>query len=258
MADMIVDFNCDAGPYAFREYPVTTAAEVVGESLRLGITAAYVGSTQALTYLSPQPANERLMADLQGVRGVAVRPAAVLNPQYPGALRDLRDCADMGFRALKLYPTYHDFDLTSHETVALVDEAAALGWPVLLCVRVEDERHHHPLMKVPPLAMDQAITFARNVPPATVVLCTGTAAEVPAFLKGVARDNVVAEISYIKSPLSAIEDLVARVGSDRLVFGSHLPFSYAQTALAKVRESSIGEAAVEAILGGNAARIIGG
>lgn len=258
MADTIIDLNCDAGPYAFREYPVTTVAEVAADLQRFGIAAAYVGSAPAITYLSPQPANERLRADLAGGAGVDLRPAAVLNPEYPGARRDLQDCAAMGFRALKLYPTYHDFSLLSHETVALVDEAAALGWPVLLAVRVEDERHHHPLMKVPALAMDKAIAFARNVAPATVVLCTATVAEIPAFLQGVPRDNVVAEISYVKGPLNAIEDLVGKVGSERLVFGSHLPFSYAQTALAKVREAPIGEAAVQAVLSGNATRVLGG
>ena len=130
--------------------------------------------------------------------------------------------------------------------------------PVLWAVRVEDERNHHPLMKVPALAMDKAIAFARNVAPATVVLCTATVAEIPAFLQGVPRDNVVAEISYVKGPLNAIEDLVGKVGSERLVFGSHLPFSYAQTALAKVREAPIGEAAVQAVLSGNATRVLGG
>lgn len=257
MADIIIDLNCDAGAYAFREYPVTTAAEVVAELQRFGITTAYVGSAPAITYVSPQPANERLLADLERVSGVEVRPTAVLNPEYPGAARDLRDCATMGFRALKLYPTYHGFDLLGHQTVALVEEAAALGWPVLLAARVEDERHHHPLMKVPALAMDKAVAFARNVAPATVVLCAGTAAEIPTFLQGAQRENVLAEVSYVKGPLNAIEDLVSRVGSERLVFGSHLPFSYAQTALAKVREAPIGEAAVQAILSGNAARVLG-
>jgi uncharacterized protein len=257
-ANTIIDLNCDAGPYAFREYPVTTVAEVTADLARFGITTAYLGSAAAITYVSPQPANERLAAEAQAaeLHGIEVRLAAVLNPEYPGALRDLHDCAAMGFRALKLYPTYHTFDLLSYETVRLAETAAEWGWPVLLAVRAEDERHHHPLMKVPALAMDTAIAFARDVPQAVVVLCTGQAGEIVSFLQGVARDNVLAEVSFVKGPLNAMEDLVATVDSARLAFGTHLPFSYAQTALAKVREAAIADETKAAILSGNAARLI--
>lgn len=253
----ITDFNCDCGAYAFREFPQTTAAEVAADLHRQGIGRMVMGSARAITFCSPQPANELLAEEMEGPASTQPLLAAVLNPEYPGAERDLRRCAELGFRALKLYPTYHAFDVTSYETVRLADMATEMGWPVLLAVRVEDERHHHPLMKVPALAMDKAVAFARNVAPATVVLCTATAAEIPTFLQGAQRDNVLAEVSYVKGPLNAIEDLVSKVGSERLVFGSHLPFSYAQTALAKVREAPIGEAAVAAILNGNAARVIG-
>ncbi len=127
----------------------------------------------------------------------------------------------------------------------------------VLAVRVEDERHHHPLMKVPALPMEQAITFARDVPRARIVLCTATTPEVTAFLQGVSGDQAYAEISYIKSPLNAIEDLVGHVGHERLVFGSHAPFAYAHTALAKVKEAYISDEQKAAILGGNAARVLG-
>jgi len=254
----IIDFHCDGGPYAFREFPQTTAAEVVAELRRLGVGRAVTGSARAITFPSPQPANEMLAEELTALGDAAVVPAAVLNPEYPGAERDLQRCAELGFRALKLYPTYHAFDLAGYETVRLADMAAELGWPVLVAVRVEDERHHHPLMKVPPLPMEQAITFARNVPKGKIVLCTASAPEVAAFLQGVTGEQAYAEVSYIKGPLNAIEDLVGKVGHKRLVFGSHAPFAYAHTALAKVREAYISEEQKAAILGGNAARVLGG
>ncbi len=253
----IIDFNCDSGPYAFREYPQTTAVEVAAELRRVGVGRMVMGSARAITFPSPQAANELLAEEVANGGPDDIRPllAAVLNPEYPGAERDLQRCAELGFRALKLYPTYHSFDLTSYETVRLADVAAELGWPVLVVVRVEDERHHHPLMQVAPLPVEQAITFARDVPKAQVVLCTASAPEVTAFLQGVSGDQAFAEVSYIKGPLNAIEDLVAKVGHERLLFGSHAPFSYAQTALAKVREACISEEQKTAILGGNGARV---
>lgn len=256
----IVDFNCDCGPYAFREYPQTTAEEVAQELQRWGISRMIMGSIRAITFCSPQPANELFAAELasctRALAPEAVLAAAVLNPAYPGAERDLERCAELGFRALKLYPSYHDFVLNSYETIKLTDKAAEWGWPVLIAVRVEDERHHHPLMKVPPLPLEQAIAFARNTPAANVVLCTATALEITNFLENVSRDNVFAEISYVKSPLNAIEDLVSRVGHERLLFGSHAPFSYVQTAVAKVGEACIAQEQKEAIFWGNARRLL--
>lgn len=258
----IIDVNCDCGPYAFREYPQTTAPEVLGELGRMGVQQALIGSARAITFASPHPANELLVEELAALRdpgadcSPAVVMAATLNPEYPGADRDLQRCADLGFGALKLYPTYHDFDLTSYETIRLVDQATAYGWPVLVVARVEDERHHHPLMKVAPLPMEQMITFARNVPHAAVVLCTATAAEVTSFLQAVERPAACADVAHIKGPLNAIEELVAKLGHERLAFGSHAPFSYAQTVVAKVAEAYISDDQKAAIFSGNAERLL--
>lgn len=258
----IIDVNCDCGAYAFREYPQETANEVLGELGRIGVQQAIVGSARAITFVSPQPANELLAEELRAVSDESAGPrptflaAATLNPAYPGVERDLQRCAELGFGALKLYPTYHDFDLTSYETVRLVDQATTLGWPVLVVARVEDERHHHPLMRVPPLSMEKMITFARNVPAAAIILCTATAPEVTSFLQGVNRPNACADVAHIKGPLNAMEELVEKVGHERLLFGSHAPFSYARTVVAKVVEAYITDEQKVAILRRNAERLL--
>lgn len=252
----IIDFNCDCGPFAFREHRYTTAAEVARQLQRLGITSAVVGSAQAIAFVSPQPANELLAAELAALNSASLLPAAVLNPDYPGVADDLQRCVDLGFRALKLYPNYHSFDIASYESLRLMEQAGERGWPVLLCVRVEDERHHHPLMKVPSLNLDAAITAARNVPDVNVVLCSGNNGEIIRFLSEVDRPNCYAEISWVKSPLNAIEDLVGKVGHERLLFGSHLPFSIAQTALAKVKEAFITDEQKAGILHANGERLL--
>lgn len=254
--NQIIDFNCDCGPFAFREHRFTTAADVAAHLHRLGITRAVIGSAQAITFVSPQPANELLAAELVALGNSALVPAAVLNPDYPGAAEDLKRCADLGFRALKLYPTYHAFDIASYASLRLMEQAGERGWPVLLCARVEDERHHHPLMKVPSLDLAAAITAARNVPDVTVILCSGNNGEIVSFLSEVNRPNCYAEISWIKGPLNAIEDLVGKIGAERLLFGSHLPFSMAQTALAKVKEAFISEERKAGILSGNGEKLL--
>jgi uncharacterized protein len=256
MDTQIIDINCDCGPFAFREHPVTSAAEVSANLKHLGISRVVIGSASAITFVSPQPANESLAAELTALGEAFLLPAAVLNPEYPGAEADLQRCAEMGFKVLKLYPTYHSFDLAGYEALRLMEQAGELGWPVLVNVRVEDERHHHPLMQVPALDLAAAVTAARNVPEVNLVLCSANNAEIARFLGEVARENVYAELSWIKGPLNATEDLVERVGSKQLLFGSHLPFSMPQTALAKVKEAFISDEQKADILYRNASRIL--
>jgi predicted TIM-barrel fold metal-dependent hydrolase len=112
-------------------------------------------------------------------------------------------------------------------------------------------------MQVPSLEMDAAITAARNLPDVKMVLCSGNPSEITRFLNEVERENVYAELSWIKGPLNATEDLVQKVGSQQLLFGSHLPFLMAQTALAKVREAFISDEQKADILYRNAERVLG-
>jgi len=257
MRQLVIDFNVDVGPYAFRELPATGVKDVAGLLSRFGITQAVVAATPAITYCSPHPANELLAADLAQAAVDGIVPYAVLNPVYPGWEADLDRCVGLGFRGLKLYPNYHAYDVAGEQAVALVRAAASQGLPAIVCLRVEDERHHHPLMKVPPVPADAVAVLARRVPEAVLILCGGAAGETVAFLEATDRPETLAEISYLKSPLNAIEEMVETVGSERLLFGSHLPFVYPQVALAKVREAYISDEDKAKILWGNAQRVLG-
>jgi predicted TIM-barrel fold metal-dependent hydrolase len=52
--------------------------------------------------------------------------------------------------------------------------------------------------------------------------------------------------------LAGLERMIAQVGIDRLLFGSHAPFYYADSAHLKLKESVLTPEQVEAISQGNA------
>jgi predicted TIM-barrel fold metal-dependent hydrolase len=54
---------------------------------------------------------------------------------------------------------------------------------------------------------------------------------------------------------AGLERLVAQIGSDRLLFGSHAPFFYADAAHLKLKESALTPEHAEAIRQGNARRL---
>ncbi len=255
----MIDFCCDIGNYAFREWPADDTAGTLALMDRAGIDLAVVGSIDAITYVSPHPANERLMADLQANDPDSrLIPYTTLSPVYPGVERDMEESRELGFRGLKLYPSYHGYQIDDPPALRLIEMATGWGWPVIVTVRIEDERHHHPLMKVKPVPLESIMWAARQLPEATIILSAGNSAGTPRFLEQT-RDlpNVYAELSYVKGPLRALEILVERFGSERMLLGTHMPFVYPGCGIAKIAEADISEAAKQAILEGNAAHILG-
>jgi predicted TIM-barrel fold metal-dependent hydrolase len=55
--------------------------------------------------------------------------------------------------------------------------------------------------------------------------------------------------------LAGLERLIALVGSDRLLFGSHAPLFYAESTHLKLKESALTPEQAEAIRQGNARRV---
>jgi uncharacterized protein len=255
----MIDFCCDIGNYAFRQWPAEDVAGTLPLLDRAGIDTALVGSIDAITYVCPHPANERLMADIKANDPAGrLIPLTVLNPVYPGVERDMEESRELGFRGLKLYPNYHGYHADDPPALRLIETATDFGWPVLITMRVEDERHHHPLMKVRGVDLNTVIEAAKQLPQATIILSGGNSAETPRFLRAIGDlPNAYAELSYVKGPLKALENLVGEFGSEKMLLGTHLPFVYPGCGIAKIAEAAIPDEAKQAILDGNAKRILG-
>jgi hypothetical protein len=254
----VIDFCCDIGAYAFRPWPADDVEGTIELMDSHDIERAVAGATAAITYVSPHPANETLMADIQANDpGGRLVPYACLSPVYPGVEGDLEAATEMGFEGLKLYPNYHCYHPGDPPCVRLIRRAAEMNWPVIVTVRVEDERHHHPLMKVGAVDVEGVIHLARQVPETTIILSGANSRETPRFLEATADiPDTYVELSYIKSPLTAAKELVDEHGADRLLLGTHMPFVYPTCGILKITDADIAEDAKAQILSENAAAIL--
>ena len=255
---MTIDFSCAIGPWAFRRLPVTTATDARRELKREGIDLAVVSSLPAVLYKNPQEGNLGLAAEV-GKRSRVWVPFAVLNPMFPGWEEDLRYCAEgLEMKGLRLYPNYHGYQLRRREARALVRAATELGWPVQVSVRLEDERYHHWGWQVKPTPVAHIAKLAADLPEATVILSGGSYADIRAFFEAVGdRENTCAELGWLKSPLEAVKTCVGEFGAERLLLGTNYPLMVPFCATEKVTRADIPAAAERAIMGGNAARILG-
>jgi predicted TIM-barrel fold metal-dependent hydrolase len=70
-----------------------------------------------------------------------------------------------------------------------------------------------------------------------------------------AIEGICVDIAMLEGA-AGVERIITQVGADRLVFGSHAPFFYAEAAHLKLTESDLTPAQAEAIRQGNARRLL--
>jgi predicted TIM-barrel fold metal-dependent hydrolase len=131
-----------------------------------------------------------------------------------------------------------------------------MGLPALVFVRLWDERSHHWRMQVPPLAVDDLAYVLKTYPELRVAVCNANLPIEGAALAPVLPDRAQTLLTTAYKSLKLAE-MVARVGADRIAYGSGMPFTYPESALLQVRDAEIDERSRARILGQNAAAFLG-
>ena len=169
---------------------------------------------------------------------------------------------------VRLFPVYHDYDIAGPEATELVTECAKRGLPVQIPHRLEDVREHHPLDPGKTVDLNRVGDLIAQVPDATVIVTnTRPVGWCPLWLREDLRDLPwfvdlsLAEIYYTISKdadyMKDIDALIEQGGQNHLLFGSHLPFSYAGPALVKLAVLPVDEETMNDISYRAAARLFG-
>ena len=256
----MIDVNAYLGHFAFRQLRHNTGRGLLALMDRKGIAKAVVSSAAAITYRNAQSGNEEVHAEVKGSRDRLI-PFAVLNPAYAGWRDDLAICHEQyGMKGLRLYPRWHNYRLTDRECLEMVRAAAERKMAVSIPIRVEDRRQQSWLVDMPDVAHDEIAALVKAVPQAQFLVTNGSGFSGSALGR---KDNglppnYVIDISLLTAELrNEIGQLVTNLGEDRMVFGTGMPFHYADPALAKVEILDASKRVKEKIRSGNAARILG-
>ncbi len=202
---------------------------------RAGIDRALVTPLSGAFYSNAHEANEEIRQEIWRKNDRLMLMAAI-NPAYPGWDRDLvRSAGPLRAVAIRIFPGYHKYTLTSPEVSALADQAAEMGLPVFVSIRLWDERHHPPICMVPAVPAGDVADLAIAHPATKFVLSMGRFGEIVSALKETsASGNLFADIAGVQGPTNCMRKLVAEVGSERLLFGTELMLQYALPARYKI------------------------
>ncbi len=255
----MIDVNAYLGHFAFRQLRHNTAGGLLRLMDRKRIERALVSSAASITYRNAHAGNEEVAAEIKSHRD-RLMGCAVLNPGYAGWQDDLKTChEEFGMRALRLYPRWHNYKLTDATCLELVHKAAERGLAVTIPMRVEDRRQQSWLVDIPDVNRDEAADLIKAVPQASFILMNGSgfASSILGRKNNGLPANYAIDISLLTAELNnEIGQLLSNLGEDRVVFGTGMPFHYADPALTKLEILDASEAVKEKIRRGNARRIL--
>ena len=193
-----------------------------------------------------------------------------MHPDFDGWKEELARVRDLGLKGIKLHPQYQDTDFDDPRYLRILDRCGELGLVVLthagLDIGMPGKDNCAPEMVARALA---------QVGPVKLVLAHMGGwrqwDRVEALLPGT---GVYLDTSFSLGEITPLDDghyrpgdlplldeaaflrMVRRFGPDRILFGTDSPWDDQETALARLRALPLEKSELDAILGGNARKLL--
>jgi hypothetical protein len=253
----MIDTNLHLSRWPFRRLADDETPALVARLQAAGVTQAWAGSFDALLHRDLSAVNRRVADECAKLGAGILLPVGSVNPSLPDWQEDLRRCVEEhGMRVIRLYPNYHGYALDDARFAAVLDAAGERRLIVQLAQQMEDERTHHPLMKVPPVDMTPLPGLLGARPQLRLALLNALMLyRAEALSRVIGAGQVWCEIATLEG-VAGLEKLLKSVPYERVLFGSHTPFFNHRAAVLKLEESELAEPVRRAIAEENARRIL--
>jgi uncharacterized protein len=253
----LIDVNVCLSGWPLRRLPDESTADLVSRLRRHGVVQAWVGSIDGLLHRDLATANARLADECRRHGDGLLVPFGSVNPKLPDWQDDLRRCVEEHHvPGIRLHPNYHGYTLDDPDFAQLLRLAAERGLIVQLVLIMEDERTMHPLLRVEPTSVTGLLGLLKQTPGLRLVLLNSQRVlRGQALADLLAAGEVYVEIAMLEG-VGGVANLLARTPLERVLFGSHAPLFYFESALLKLQESPLSDEQLQAIRGANARRLL--
>ena len=269
---MLLDINAYVGHWAFQQLRYNTCEALLGRMNQFGVDVSVISNLNGIFYKNTQSANEELNNEIRSDRRFRDRfiPFAVINPIYAGWRDDFEICiSKMGMKGIRLYPKYHDYEITDTSLIELVKRARDRGLPVAFKLRMFDSRCRS-WMDIPYVVgkaslkkewtVKDLVPIVRAVPDAKyLILNVANSIELgDEDRKLFQKADIVFDTSGRN--ISNLGELLKTYGKEKFAFGTHSPILDYLTGMLRIESLRKEEADVETrelLRSGNAKRILG-
>lgn len=256
----MIDTNVHLFRWPFRRLIGDDPADLVTRLRSKGVTQAWAGSFEALLCRDIGGVNLRLAAACRQHGPNFLVPFGCVNPKLPDWEEELRRChEDHHMPGLRLYPNYHGYTLADPDFAKLLTMAAQRKLIVQIALSMEDSRTQFPLLQVPSVDPAPLADLIARTPNLQLMLLNARSwvdDPTPKTQQILKAGNVYFDIATNEG-VGGLARLIAATSSDRVVFGSHYPFYYFESAALKVRSAALPRDQEKALYDGNARRLLG-
>lgn len=252
----MIDCNVMLERWPFRRFVDDTPDRLVAKLKAHSVTQAWAGSFDGLFHRDIAAVNQRL-ADACRPFADFLKPFGTVNPALPDWHDDLRRCHEVHkMPGLRLHPNYHGYTLDDPRFAELLSLATERGLIVQLALSMEDERTQHALHRVPHVDPKPLAGIVAKLPKLRLVLLN-VFRSLPVLQSAeVAKAGQVwFDIAMLES-VAGIAKLIEHVSPERVLFGSHSPLFYFESAELKLTESGLPESVLQQIRSTNAPKLL--
>ncbi|KAF0093256.1 MAG: Amidohydrolase family [Puniceicoccaceae bacterium 5H] len=235
---MWIDVNASHGHWPFDRLPRRTLPELEAHLVSEGIERALVSPIEPLFLADPDPSNRELLAGCRACPHLVPVPVLHLGmPDWRENLEAYQQQTDL--KAVKLYPNFHHYPLSSRACRDLVRILRDTGTRLIVNIRMFDERNGYTGLKIPGVKVKHLAGFAERH------------ADFPFLCTGLYRPEILELADRcvdFRTDLSfadwhdLINQLLTRLRPEQLLFGSHTPLFVTRAATLKLELAPIPEA----------------
>lgn len=272
---MLLDINAYVGHWPFKQLQYNTCAKLLERMNKYSVDVSVVSNLNGIFYKNTQSANEELHDELQSDNNFKGRfiPFAIINPIYAGWRDDLDFCVSkLGMKGIRVFPQYHDYEITDPSFIELVKIARDKKVPVAIDIRMVDSRQRS-WMDIPVFVpgekadiifkewqLKNIIPIIKEVPDAKYIIVNianglRLSDEELGIMK---KADVIFDTSG--RSMSDMPDLIKKFGKEKFAFGTHAPildYLSGRFRIEYMNDSEADEATKEMLRSGNAMRILG-
>jgi uncharacterized protein len=260
---MLLDINAYVGHWPFMRLKNNTCETLLQKMNQYGVNMSVISNLNGIFYKNTQSANEELYDEIHADKlfGDRFIPFAIINPIYAGWKDDLDICADkFRFKGIRLYPLYHDYELTDPSCIELVKSSRDRNLVVAFTLRMVDSRPRSWMDIQKEWSLKDIIPILKAVPDARYMILNVANSTELNDEETTRIKNATLVLDTSGRNISNLGDLMKKFGKEKFSFGTHSPildYVTGRLRIESLREAEADEATKEMLRSGNAKRILG-